>query len=152
MAGAEDFATLARRLKDMGETGLRAELFKGVDEAIRPFEEKIRDPFTLYPYMPDRYVNVLEADLKVSASKRTSRVLYGVQIRVQGRTRNRQVRNLEAGMLRHPVFGRMSQPWKTQVDGMKEGFFSDTVKATRPAMVEAISEAMTRVREKLANG
>lgn len=152
MSDAADFAALAKRLKDAGEGGLQKELSQGIDAAVQPFEAKIRDPFSLYPYMPDRYANVLEADLKVSASKQSSRVRYGVQVRVQGRTRNRQVRNLEAGMLRHPVFGRMSQPWKTQFDGMKAGFFADAVDEVRPQIVRDIRAVVKRISDKVTHG
>ena len=152
MSGAEDFAALAKRLKDMGETGLQRELSDGIDAAVAPFEEIVRDPFELYPYMPNQYVDVLVADEKVSVVKRSSRVLYGVSVRVQGATRDRQVRSLEAGYIRHPVFGRMSKPWVTQFKGMKEGFFHHAVEQAIPQIRRDVQAVMTRVAEKVTHG
>lgn len=157
MAGAEEFARLARRLKDAGETGLRAELTRAVNDAAKPFARQVSDASYLYPYMPNRYADVLAADESVSTLKRTGLSVYGVAVRLQGRRHRRQVQTLNRGLLRHPVFprsdeGRDQWTWRTQTGGMKPGFFDDAIREHVPQIRDDIQAAMGRVAGKIAHG
>lgn len=158
MAGAEEFARLARRLKDMGETGLRAELTRAVNDAAEPFARQVSNASYLYPYMPNRYADVLAGDERVSTLKRTGLSAYGVAVRLQGRLHRRQVQTLNRGIIRHPVFARsdllprQDWTWVTQTGGMKPGFFDDAIREHVPQIRDDIQAAIRRVRDKLANG
>lgn len=151
MAGAEDFARLARRLKDAGETGLRRELGKAISDAVKPFEATISAAPYLYPYMPDRYADVLAADLRVTTTRHAGATAYGVAIKVQGRLHNRQVQRLNAGVIRHPVFGD-NENWKTQTRGMRPGFFTDATKAAAPGIRAKVTAAVHDVGQKITGG
>lgn len=157
VSGAEEFDRLARRLKEAGETGLRRELNKALNDAAEPFAKDINAAEYLKPYMPDHYAEVLAGDMRVSTVKRSSAAAYGVAVRVQGRLRRRQVERLERGQLRHPVFARSDIDrrdwrWKTQEGGMKPGFFSDATKAAAPEVRQQMIDAIRTVEKKITKG
>jgi hypothetical protein len=151
-AGRE-FATLAANLRLVGEEELRRELFKAISDAAQPLAQKVSNAAHLYPYMPDRYADVLAGDLAVTVSKRTGGSEVGVFLRAKGRHRDRQVRVLNEGFLRHPVFADAGSPrrswrWKTQTGGMRAGFFTDPTEAAGPAVRRQILQAMHRIAER----
>lgn len=158
MSGAEDFDRLARRLKEAGEKGLRAELNRALNDSVKPFAKEISAVEYLKPYMPDRYAEVLARDLGATTVKRSSAATYGVAVKVQGRVhRRRQVRLLNRGLLRHPVFAdsdidRRDWEWKTQTGGMVPGFFDDAVKAAAPEIRQQMINAIQAVEQKVAKG
>lgn len=152
MAGAEDFARLAKRLKDAGETGLRRELNQAIDTAAQPFGDILRAPGYLYPYMPNRYADVLAADLKITTSKHASATAYGVMIKVTGRLHKRQVQKLNAGILRHPLFGDREYWYTNPPPSMLPRFFTDATEAAGPGIRDAVLAAVHDVAEKIANG
>lgn len=149
-AGAEEFAALARRLKEAGETGLRRELYKAINDAARPLAQEIGSTSHLEPYMPRRYAGVLASDLAVTVSKLTSRN-PGVRLVAKGRVRRRKVKSLDAGVLSHPLFGNRKR-WFTQTDGVRAGFFTGPAEQSAPQVRAAILTAMHDVAGKITKG
>ena len=149
--GADEFAALARRLKDAGETGLRRELYKAISDAAKPLGPEIRAGAARY--MPDPYAAVLAPDLSVTVSKLTGRD-PGVRLVGAGRTKKRKTRRLNEGYLTHPLFGDREH-WYTQGPhggGMRPGFFTDPVEKSAPRVKAAIIAAVEDVARKLTAG
>jgi hypothetical protein len=150
---------LSLRLREMGKEGkgLRRELFRAINESVKPFSVEISSAEYLKPYMPDRYAVVLADDLKVTAVKRTGQ-RASVSIRVKGRQHKRQVQMLNAGFLRHPVFARRGTPRSTwhwpkipQTGGMRSGFFSDAAHRAAPGIRAEVQKAMDEVGKKITS-
>jgi hypothetical protein len=156
---AVEFAALATALREAGETGLRRELYKAINDTARPLAREIGDVEHLKPYLPDRYAEVLAGDLAVRISKRTG-TDPGVFIRALGRRRNRHVARIEQGILRHPVFGTEAQiaahlaaggsgahgrAWTWVSQDIRPGFFADPVGRVGPEMSRQIQAAVQRV-------
>src|SRR6266513_2247188 len=125
--GDQQLRDLSLRLREMGKEGkgLQRELYRAINDSVKPFEVEISAAEYLKPYMPDRYAAVLAEDLSVTAAKRGGQQA-SVRIRVKGRQHKRQVQPLNAGLLRHPVFAEHGTPrkfwrWKTQTGGMRSG-------------------------------
>jgi hypothetical protein len=157
VSGAEDFARLARRLQEAGETGLRRELREAVNDSVKPFEREVSAAEYLKPYLPDPYAEVLSADMRVSTRQRASTVAYGIAVVLQGRLHKREVQRLNRGTLRHPVFGRPDRTrkewaWRTQTGGMRPGFFDVAAEAAKPGIRDDIQAAMQRVSGKITRG
>lgn len=156
--GRAQLRELAARLKDAGEEGqgLRKELLKQLEAAAKPLAREIGSAARLRPYMPDRYADVLAADLSVKISRQLSqnpRVL----VTARGREHKRKVVQLEDGVIVHPVFAqgvRRSWIWKNgrQTAGMKPGWFSDPVQAAGPDVRERALEAVAETMRKVAGG
>lgn len=149
-SGAEEFAALARRLREAGQTGLRRELYKAVSDAVKPLGTEIRSTDHLIPYVPHRYAPVLGGDLSVTTTKRTGRD-PGVTIRARGRVHRRKVVLLNEGVIQHPLFGDRKR-WITQTRGMQPGFFNDPVNASAPRIKAAILAAMDDVARQIEKG
>ena len=145
--GPYQLRKLSARLREAGDEGkgLRRELMKQINEAAKPLAKEISDPAHLKPYMPDRYAEVLAADLRVSATKRFSKN-PGVSIRARARNRKRKVALLDEGLLNHPVYARgvrSTWTWKNgQTGGMRAGFFTDPCARAAPAIRDEVLRAM----------
>jgi hypothetical protein len=154
-SGAEDFAALARRLRDAGEKTLKAELYKKINDAAKPIARKITDAEHLRAYLPDRYAEVLAADLRLTVSKLTGQT-PGVSIRARGREKKRKVQLLDKGLINHPVYAqgdRARWNWENgQTGGMRAGFFSDPCQDAVPEVRAKILEAMADVERKITGG
>lgn len=156
--GDQQLRDLSLRLREMGSEGkgLQRELYRAINEAAKPLTDQIKDPAWLFPYMPDRYAEEdLAPDLGVTTVKRGgSRA--SVAIRVKGKTKDRQVTRLNAGIIRHPVFADRGAPRKTwnwvyQTAGMRPGFFSDAVRSQAPDIRERVQEAIHEVGKKITS-
>jgi hypothetical protein len=148
--GREQLRTLAARLKEAGDAGkgFRRELMSQLNEAAKPLVREIADPAHLRPYMPDRYAEVLAGDLSVGAQ----RILTSnprVSIRAKTRVRRRKVRQLDAGIIQHPLFGDREH-WYRQTGGMRPGFFTDPCEKATPEIREHVLEALTETTRKIS--
>lgn len=146
--GAAQFAELAKNLRLVGEEGLRAELYKALDDAAEPLARQIDNVTHLKADMPDRYADVFARDLKITVSKRTGGADPGVTLLVRaptsGRRGGRKVRRLNAGVISHPLFGDRER-WFTQTAGMHAGFVDSPVERAGPMVREKVAEAIRRV-------
>ena len=153
--GPQQLRDLSVRLKAMGKEGqgLRRELYRAIDEASKPFARKVTAADYLYPYMPDRYADVLASDMKVTAQKRGGE-RASVALKAQGRLHRREVQRINAGLLRHPVFARglrADWAWKSQIAGMRPGFFTDAAREAAPGIRDRVAQACHDVGRKITS-
>lgn len=135
--GAENLATLARALKQLGAKDLRRELYSGIQRAAKPTKGKVLA--SARSSLPSSGgLAALVAASKVSTRTRAT----GKNPRVTIEARNgHDVRSMNAGRLRHPVFG--TRAWVTQ--SIPAGWFSDPIEDEAPAMRREIETTMRRV-------
>jgi hypothetical protein len=155
--GREQLRALAARLKEAGDEGkgFKRELMRQLDEAAQPLAKKIAGVEHLKPYMPDRYAEVLAADLAVTTQR-----LFGASPRVsvvaKAREHKRKIRIIEDGLINHPVYAqgrRRSWTWVNgQTAGMRPGFFSDPCEEAVPDIREHALEAMAETARKITDG
>jgi hypothetical protein len=142
-AGAEEFAALARRLREAGEVTLRRELYKAISDAAQPAGREVSAYTHLAPYMPDRYARVLAEDMRVTTSRLTGRN-PAIRLVARGRQHRRKLVRLNEGFLTHPLYGNREH-WYTQTGGMRAGFFTDEAEKAAPEVRARILEAMREV-------
>jgi hypothetical protein len=150
--GREQLRTLAARLKDAGDEGkgFRRELMKQIGDAAQPLVHEIANPAHLKAYMPARYAEVLAGDLDVGA-QRIFASNPRVSIRAKARDRRRKVRQLDAGILQHPLYGNRER-WFKQTDGVRPGFFTDPCEKATPQIREHVLAAITETTRKITGG
>jgi hypothetical protein len=156
--GPYQLRALSRRLRDAGTEGqgLRRELYKAINEAVKPLAAQVKSTQNLYPHMPDHYADVLAADLSVTVVKRGGRN-PSVSIRAKGKAHKRKVAQLDAGVIVHPVFADSGKPratwqWSRQTRGMKAGFFTDVMERGAPAVQRQVLAAMHDVGKRITGG
>ena len=142
----EKLRALSRRLKAQGEKGLTKELRSGISRAAKPLQADVRAGIP--QYLPSGYAPVLQGALRL----RTSITQSGVRITAagKGKRRPREVRRMDGGVLRHPVFGRYRDPWVNQA--VRPGFFRAPIQAGAPQVRTQIKQVIDAVATKLAGG
>ena len=149
--GAQAFQILAAHLKEAGEGGLRRELGKAIRDAASPVADQIKGVTHLREYMPDRYADVLAADLQVTVNARAGGTSPGVTLTARAPTTGRggrKVRNREAGTITHPLYGNRER-WFDQTGGMLPGFFSGPAERSAPQVQRKVLEAMRDVCDEI---
>jgi hypothetical protein len=147
---AREFRDLARNLAVVGLDELKRELYQAISDAADPLAAEIGNVTHLRDYMPNRYAGVLAGSLRVTTSKRTGITDPGVSVVARAPTfgrGGRKIRQRNAGLITHPVFGDR-RDWKVQTAGMRPGFFDDPAERAAPHVRDKILEAMRRVEEK----
>lgn len=154
--GSAQLNALGARLKAAGTEGrgLRKELEKALTEAARPVAEKVTSASHLMPYLPDRYAEVLAADLGwhvISVFGSDPRV----QLRVEPVKHRRKIRMLNNGLINHPVYPqglRKRWHWQSrQTAGMRPGFFDDACRDAAPDVRDRVMEALAETGRKITH-
>lgn len=145
--GQYQLRLLAARLREAGNEGqgLRRELYKAINEAAKPLAEEVRSVGHLDAYLPNRYAAVLSADMIVGTQKRFGKN-PSVAIRARGRGHRRKLRQLDAGVLHHPLYGNRKH-WYVQ--RVRSGFFSDAAENAAPDIRDRVLDAMAKTARKI---
>jgi hypothetical protein len=150
-----ELRALSVRLKAAGTEGqrLRRNLYKQMNEAVKPLAQEITSLAHLEPYMPDRYAAVLAADLGVRITKAFSGATPRIEVLAKAKQHKRKVLLLDAGRINHPIYAqgeRKTWSWSNaQTGGMRPGFFSDAVKDASPQIRDQVLKAMTETAREI---
>lgn len=147
ITGTNAFRDLSRRLKEQGSYGkqLRRELNKGILEALQPMIEEVKQAEETQ--LPKRGgLADLVAGQRIVRSTSGS----GIGIRQAGRT-VKALKRLDAGQLRHPVYGNR-KVWVDQ--SITPGFWSKTLDSSknRAAVRARIQRVMHETALKIEKG
>jgi hypothetical protein len=142
VTGAEQFASLARALKEAGNKDLRAELYKGINRSVRPLRQAVKAEIPRR--LPRRYGAVLARDLSVRTRRRPMR---DPAIYLLGTAKNRDVRSLNRGRLRHPLFGNREHWFDQRVSSR---WWEDPLSREAPAVRQELVRVMDEVAQKIA--
>lgn len=95
-------------------------------------------------FVPNRYAGVLGPDLRVATTVSLSagRVTARVSAPTGGKF-GREVRQLEAGNLRHPLFGNRGWWYRQRV---RRGFASVPLRAIRPQIIKQIDAELAAIK------
>lgn len=152
--GAQDFARLARHLKDVGAKKLRQQLYRGVNRAAKPAKPIVvqgaRDR------LPKRggYNELVAGEVGVTVGKKSAGKKVGVSIVARpGRRSKRDLRSLEQGTLRWPVFPRPRTPrddWRWKTRPIDPEWFSEPLRrklppGTRREILNVIDEVQNEI-------
>ena len=143
--GSEELKRVADRLKATGATGLKRELLKGIrtsaQKAVPDIQESARStlPHTggLNEIVASQVYNVAIRAAGASPS-----------VRLQGKGM-KELRDIDAGRLRHPVWGNRST-WVAQT--VPAGFFTNAIARRAPQIRIEIKHVLDEVAFKIASG
>ena len=146
---ADELEALAFRLRRAGDTELVREVTRAMRDAVVPVQAEIRAG--LKPHLPDRYAEELDADLRLGTNVRTTGSDPGVSITGQTLSgKNRALRKIDAGILRHPVYGNR-EVWRDQeLPSVEPGWFTGPAEAAAPRVRAGIERALEDVANRAA--
>lgn len=146
--GAAKLAALGKQLKGPAGKELRKELRIGLNRATKPLKEDVKKGIPLY--MPSGYGPVLQKAFRARTEVRQSQnARVTITATAKGRRRNRDVRALNKGILRHPVFDNRDH-WVMQK--IKRGFWSERLAAGAPKVRAEVQAVIARVNDKIIRG
>ena len=140
-----------RRVADRmraAERQLDRDLTSGIRRAVRPLGGEIKK--AVPAYLPSGYAPIMAAAVTSTPSVRRTRNA-GVSVRVfaRGREKLRYVRAINAGALRHPVFGHF-KVWR--VTSVKAGFVTEPFQRMRGPILDEMERVVTAHVERIAHG
>jgi hypothetical protein len=137
--GVDDFARLSRALKDAANKDLQRELNKGLNEAAKPFKQAVRESARRrLSRRGGLNETVAKSRISVRKSAKTG-------IRVQAGGRRSQLDRINAGRVRHPVFG--GDAWVDQA--VTPGFWDEPARELGPQVVAEGRKALDRVADQI---
>jgi hypothetical protein len=148
VTGTQQFVRLAKALNAQGSAGrgLKKELMDAVKAAAKPMENEVRSHVA--QYLPSGYAPIMAAGLVVRPSQSTRGKSVGLKLTgyAKGVTRRRQIRVIDNGTLRHPVYGNR-EAWVDQ--RVKPGFWSEPLENSREKPAVEIRRAIQKTISKL---
>ena len=144
--GADEFARLSRQLRELGDKELRRDLYKGIQRATKPLKEKAKDA-ARRDLPSSGGLNEFVAKSKFSTKTRGGGKEPGVRISVV--KAGHDIRRIDKGVLRHPVFGNMNV-WVSQP--VKPGWFTHTLAEESDPVRRELLEVFDDVARRLSRG
>jgi hypothetical protein len=151
VGGSKDFYRLAHNLHAAGQKGLKRKLDKASRQAGKVLEDEVKAHTREYipANFERRFDLALDAktEVRLVASRRITVVFWA-----QGKRQKRDIRAMNAGRLRHPVYGRsrrlrdgtlQANPWVEQT--IKPGLVDEPAKRAMPRAIKKIDDAVKRV-------
>lgn len=127
---------------------LNRNVVEAADEGLKGFLPKVAE--VAPTYLPDRYAPLFTSDLKV---QKFVHLVAAPSIRIRvyahGVRGVRDVRSINAGHVRHPLFGNRDHWFSTRA---KRGVVTTTFRRMRPEIVRAIDDELANVTRRVANG
>lgn len=143
--GEEDLLRLSQRLKEAGRNDLKKELLRGIREGNKATISAIRRN-ALETLPSSGGLASLVSKSRIGTRTRLSANRVGVQIKGTGKV---SLSSINAGQLRHPVFGNRNAFVSQSVPA---GFFDEPVEHDLPQIVAGINKAMQRVTDSIERG
>jgi hypothetical protein len=158
--GAKDCFRLAHALHEAGQKDLKRELDKASREAGNVIVDAVRADTD--KYIPRDFEKSFKASLE---AKVEVRLIQGRRISAvfwaMGKSYRRKIEEMNAGTLRHPVFGRsrrLKRHWIHKATSqlnewvdqpIRPGLVDEPARAAMPKAVEKIEDAVHRVVDKI---
>lgn len=153
VTGQQDFFKLAAKLKYAREVDLGKQLDKGVRRAAKHVEHAVREDAPRY--LPKGYEPVFIASMVFTTSIRKSRdPSVTIRLRARGRRgHDRQVQNIERGLLRHPIFAKGPRSkWRWHEQHVRPRFFTQPANKALPKVRDEIQQAIHQVAQNIMEG
>jgi hypothetical protein len=145
ITGAQDFARLSARLREVGDKGLRRELYKGLNAAAKPAKAAIKP--NIRARLPHRggAGDFVASTLRVTQSNRGGQ---NPRVVIWSKS-NHNIGAINRGTLRHPVFGNKSAWASTSVE---PDTFTEPIEAQAPQIRQEMEKVIRDVAAKIGRG
>lgn len=146
--GTLELRRVARLLRD-APPYLRKEMRENIKKPVKPFEQRVKSETP--GSVPGRYAAVLAPAIKVNISSALSGSGLGYTLIVfaRGKAEDRDLKAVNAGLLRHPLFGRRSHWYGQQVRG---GMVDRAVDDLGRQVAQEVGKAVDEMAAKIVGG
>jgi hypothetical protein len=144
VTGGAELRYVAGRLRKAAARDLTRELRAGQRQAFRPLEPEIK--LEAAATLPGAYGPLMARAVKVSL-RRSAGAVYAARIYARGRAAKRDVRAVNAGTLRHPLFGNRTRWFTTRV---RRGFVDRPADRVMDRVLEESAQAAQKVLTSIA--
>ena len=143
--GSEQLEDIGRRLKEAGDKNLRRELLRGMNRATKPAKQAVKE--AALRELPARGgLNRVIASARVSTRTRAGG--RNPAVFLTGTKSGHDLRSINRGRLRHPVFG--NDWWVSQT--IPAGWWSRTLTEQGPEIRREVVNVLDDMARRLARG
>lgn len=141
-----DLNLVLRALRETGDKELRRELYAGLNRATKEVRGDMRA--SIPASLPSRggLAALVHARASLTTSATTGR---DPGVRIRARSRDYDLKRMNAGRLRHPVFGNRGV-WVQQTEGVNPGFLDDPFKKAAPGVRREVEKVLNDIAAKIA--
>lgn len=146
LQGADDVDALVRRIRTHADSkALKRELYAGINRVTKEVRGDMKA--NIGPSLPNRGGLASLVMAKVSLTTTAS---YGrnAGVRIRARHKTSDLKRLNAGRLRHPVFGNR-RVWVEQTAGVNPGFLDEAFDKNKPEVTRGIQQVMAEIARKV---
>lgn len=145
--GQLELRRVARLLRE-GPPQLKREMARNIRKPVKPFEAQVRAEIP--GSVPARYAGVLAAATRVRllGGLSGSGLGYRLEIYAKGKAEDRDVKAVDAGLLRHKTWGH--EPWHAQK--VRGGFVDRAVDQLGRRVAEEIEKAVDLMAARIEGG
>ena len=147
---AAELRYAAGQLRKAAARDLTRELRKGQRAAFRPLQKEIKAEAAATLPKRGGYNSVMARSVKVSVTTGTGRTALTARVYATGKVEHRDVAAVNAGRLRHKVFG----VWRRKVGPtlVRPGFVDRPVDRLSDQVLKESADAVERVLDQIARG
>lgn len=137
VSGSARLHVLAAQIRAAGQKGLGQEMAKALNTAATPLQASVREESART--LPRGYAPVFSESLRFRTALRTAARTASLRLTTyaDGKRQRRDIRAINQGLVRHPLFGRRTRWYVTRV---QPGFFD---RGTRDAADQAEKKMLT---------
>ena len=159
MTSGAELRYVAGLLRKAAARDLTRELRKGQRAAFRPLQKEIKAEAAATLPKRGGYNVVMSRAVKVSVTTGTGRNALTARVYATGKREQRDVRRVNAGILRHPTFGRrtikkkdgtVKSMWQEQ--RIRSGFVDRPADKLADQVLKESADAVERVLDQIARG
>lgn len=146
LQGADDVDALVRRIRTHADAKvIRRELYAGLNRATKPVRDDMKA--SIAPSLPSRggLAALVMAKVSLTTAAKSGK-WAGVSIKA--RHKSYDLRRLNQGRLRHPVWGNRSV-WVEQTKGVNPGFLDEAFKKSKPEITRDIQRVLADIARKV---
>lgn len=145
-----DLTQVRRQLRQLGDKDLSRQMSRALTRAAKPVKPAVQK--SAQQLLPSGYGPLMSKSLRARTQARERRGAASVTITVSaaGQRENRDVRRINAGVLRHPVFGRRRKPWIAQP--VRRGFVDRPVDRLAPEVAREMQAVVDWVADQITGG
>ncbi len=145
--GLQELRVIAGRLRKAAARDLTYELRKAQRKAFQPLQKEIKAEAEATLPKLGGYNVIMSKAVKVTVTTGAGRTALNARVYATGKGEERDVRQVNAGILRHPLFGHRRSWHTTRV---RAGFVDRPVKALSDRVLKECADAAQKLNESIA--